>query len=147
MTQIRDTTEKGLKTRMNARVEQLGWTLARVAEETAEGYKNVQRWIRGPTAVPADFIARYVAAVPVDPVWLLTGEGTPDPVQAGEVERAFRAIAQIVDEVRGLPGPSVEPGAGETTGGPEGDTVGMQGAIDAARRAAAEAARKNRRGA
>lgn len=128
MTQVRDTTEKGLKARMSARVDQLGWTLARVAEETGDSYKNVQRWIRGTTSPPADFIARYVAAVPVNPVWLLTNEGSPEPIQVGEVERAFLEIARIVDEARGAVGPDTEPGPskGEPTGSPPDEAAPRQ---------------------
>lgn len=82
--QMRDTSEEGLKKRMALRLSQLeGWTLQRLADETGEGYKNVQRWVSGAVTVPAHFITRYAAVVPVDPVWLLTGDGTADPEDCG----------------------------------------------------------------
>lgn len=100
---------------MRERLEQLGWTLARVEEATEDSYKNVQRWIRGTTAVPGEFVARFVAAVPVNPWWLLMEEGSPEPLEPGRVERAFDEIARIVDEARAAPGPEVEPEAAAAT--------------------------------
>lgn len=145
MTQIRDTTEKGLKARMSARIDQLGWTLARVAEATGDSYKNVQRWVRGTTSPPADFVARYVAAVPVNPIWLLTNEGAPDPVQASEIERAFLEIARIVDEARKQTGPggdSPEPGESEPT---EPEAPAPRGVVDGQLRHVEDERRRGRR--
>src|SRR5690606_25154038 len=73
--QIGDDPERGLKERMRRAVETLGpdWTLRRVAEATGENYKNVLRWISGETTLPAEFLVRFLAQVPVDHQYVLFG--------------------------------------------------------------------------
>jgi hypothetical protein len=83
---------------MASRLEEVRMTMQEVAHRTGDPYKNVQRWIKGPTRVPADFLARYVTAVPVNPRWLLTGEGNPD-TPADAAEAAYRAGAREVTGV------------------------------------------------
>ncbi|MBI4538450.1 MAG: PAS domain S-box protein [Gemmatimonadetes bacterium] len=95
-----DTSSIALKRRMNERLEQLRWTLAELAEKTSENYRNVHRWLREDVKVPADFVARFVEVVPVSADWLLTGEGTLEPIPPSSAEMALEQIAQIVDRLR-----------------------------------------------
>lgn len=76
--QITDTSERAIKDRLRDSLDDLGgksagFTLQKVAELTGENYKNVQRWVAGDTTLPAHFVARFAAALPVDAGWILTG--------------------------------------------------------------------------
>lgn len=95
-----DTSQAALKRRMNERLEQLRWTLAELAQKTGENYRNVHRWLREEVKVPADFVSRFVEVVPVSAEWLLTGEGTLEPIPPSTAEMALEQIAQIVDRLR-----------------------------------------------
>jgi transcriptional regulator with XRE-family HTH domain len=89
-----------LLVRMRKRLRELGWTHERLGEEIGESRKQVQRWLSGAARAPAEFVAQYAAAVPVNPVWLLTGDGEPAPVPEDARAGAFAEIAAIVDRVR-----------------------------------------------
>lgn len=95
-----DTSPAALKRRMNERLEQLRWTLTELAEKTGENYRNVHRWLREDVKVPADFVARFVEVVPVKADWLLTGEGTLEPIPPTNAEMALEQIAAVVDRLR-----------------------------------------------
>lgn len=95
-----DAQAHALKRRMNERLRQLRWTLADVAAKTGENYRNVHRWLREDVKVPADFVARFVRVVPVSADWLLTGEGTLEPIPPSNAEMALEQIAQIIDRIR-----------------------------------------------
>lgn len=71
--------EKDLKERLRKRLEDAGWTLARLAEETGENYKNIQRWVSGTTTIPATFLVKFARVVPGDHSTLLTGDEKPAP--------------------------------------------------------------------
>lgn len=95
-----DQGDEALKERMNQRLNQLHWSLVDLAETTGESYRNVHRWIREDVKVPAHFISRFVEVVPVSSRWLLTGDGTPDPVKESTAKRALERIAHVLDAVR-----------------------------------------------
>lgn len=104
-----DISEAGLKRRMKERLSALDdWTLKRLAKATGDDYKNVVRWVSEATTVPADFLARYVSAVPVNPVWLLTGDGVPDPLsdgsemESGDIDAWGAARARAVEKLTDL---------------------------------------------
>lgn len=105
MEQDREYGEAELKARLNDRLVIYGLTLVWLAEKTGDPYKNVQRWIRGKEAVPGDFLGRYVKAVPVNPLWLLTGEGSPDPTTEDEAKVKLEVIRRVL----ALPTPAKEP--------------------------------------
>jgi transcriptional regulator with XRE-family HTH domain len=96
--------ESALKERLAKRLRDTRMTQAEVARYAGVHENQVQRWIGGKTRVPADFLARYVEVVPVNPRWLLTGEGSPDtPAEA--TESAYRAgvheaVGQMEDVLR-----------------------------------------------
>ncbi len=75
------TSDEALKRRLREGLEILGISMAAIARRTGVDYKNVQRWITGDTTIPAAFLASFAAAVPVDPRWLLTGEGEAEPAE------------------------------------------------------------------
>jgi transcriptional regulator with XRE-family HTH domain len=90
--------DEGLKARMAERLRDVRMTQAEVARHAGVHENQVQRWISGSTRVPAEFLARYVEVVPVNPRWLLTGEGNPD-TPADATEAAYRAGAREVTGV------------------------------------------------
>jgi len=89
-----------LKLRMNMRLGQLHWTLVEVADRTGESYRNVHRWMREDVKIPAHFIARFVEVVPVNATWLLSGTGSPHPVEQSSAEAALERIAAVLASVR-----------------------------------------------
>ena len=96
----RDAASDPLKVRMNQRLVQLHWTLVDVADRTGESYRNVHRWMREDVKVPAHFLARFVEVVPVNASWLLSGAGSPHPVEQSSAEAALERIAAILTSVR-----------------------------------------------
>lgn len=60
--------------------------------------------------MPADFLTRFAEAVPVNTAWLLTGQGSPDPVPPTQAERALNRITRVL-ESEWIGGPA--PGAGD----------------------------------
>jgi len=50
--------------------------------------------------VPAHFLARFVEVVPVNATWLLSGAGSPHPVEQSSAEAALERIAAILTSVR-----------------------------------------------
>ena len=114
--QMWDTSEEGVKSRMQQRLKTLGWTLKDLAKEAEEDYKNVQRWVNGTTTTPAAFIARYAAVVPVNAEWLLTGRGDEyAPSRPRDAERVLRGIGALLDAYRS--GLLTSPPEGASTGG------------------------------
>lgn len=92
--------DDAIKARMDQRLDEVNWSLVDLAEATEESYRNVHRWIREDVKVPAHFITRFARAVPVNPEWLLTGEGSPDPVGESTAKKALERIARVLDSVR-----------------------------------------------
>lgn len=95
-----DPSPEPLKVRMNQRLSQLHWSLVDLAERTGESYRNVHRWMREDVKVPAHFLARFVEVVPVNATWLLSGSGSPHPVEQSAAEVALERIAAILTSVR-----------------------------------------------
>jgi hypothetical protein len=96
--------DEALKLRMEQRLYDVRKTMRELADETGTPYKQVRRWIKEDTRVPADFLAAFVSAVAVNPRWLLTGEGSPD-TPAESTESAYRAgvheaVGQMEDVLR-----------------------------------------------
>ncbi len=89
-----------LKDRMNRRLSQLHWSLVELSERTGESYRNVHRWMREDVRIPAHFLSRFVEVVPVNAAWLLSGSGSPDPVEPTAAEAALQQIAQVLASVR-----------------------------------------------
>lgn len=71
-----------------------GRRLTWLAEATGDDYKNVHRWVSGPTEPPPDFIARYCAAVGVSADWVLLERGT---MRAVDPLIAVSVLLQIQD--------------------------------------------------
>lgn len=92
--------DEAVKSRMDRRLDKLSWSLVDLADATGESYRNVHRWVREDVKVPAHFISRFARVVPVNPSWLLTGEGTPDPVEESTAKKALERIARVLDSVR-----------------------------------------------
>lgn len=95
-----DHSADGLKERMNRRLAQLHWSLVDLSERTGESYRNVHRWMREDVKIPAHFVSRFVEVVPVSAGWLVSGTGTPDPVDPSAAETALDQIARILSSVR-----------------------------------------------
>lgn len=148
------------KTYAGGNLTRLAKMLSRVGTQEFKR-QNLEGWIGGsmPTLPAVQAVLKTFPEL--RPEWVATGERPRERV-SGEATEAAKATAAdararliaLADQIsedygldNGGSGPTdmVEPGAGESTGGPEGDTVGMQGAIDAARRAAKAAERNNRR--
>lgn len=120
--------------------------------------QNLEGWLGGsmPTLPAVQAVLKTFPGL--RPEWVTTGERPRTRVSeeateaaraaAAEVRARLIALADQLSEDYGLEreqsAPEMEADEGEATG-PEGDTAGMQGAIDAAKRAAARAARSNRR--
>lgn len=98
MEQVWDLSKEGVKARMKEALE--GRELAWLADELPEAYKNVQRWVTGPTAPPYDFIPRFCNATGVSVEWLLTGTGMKHPPDPDEAQRAVQEIGSIIDRIR-----------------------------------------------
>ncbi len=92
--------DQEIKARMNQRLSQLRWSLVDLAEATEASYRNVHRWVREDVKVPAHFVTRFAEVVPVNSQWLLTGEGTPDPVKESVAKKALERIAHVLESVR-----------------------------------------------
>ena len=100
------------------RLEGARLKLTELAQLTGDEYKNVQRWMSGSTeTIPADFVGRYIKAVPVSPLWILTGEGSAEPVITGTAEMLYD-LAETVVAVRkaGLPPGDLQSLLEEVTG-------------------------------
>lgn len=67
-----------------------------LAEATGESRGQVDRWLHGRTQMPAHFVLRFVDAIPTDPRWLLTGQGSPEPNRR-DAERTLDAIRTLLD--------------------------------------------------
>lgn len=89
-----------LKHRMQVRLKELGWDLKEVSERTGDDYRNVQRWIKEDTTIPASFLVRFVAHVPVNPEWLMFGYGGSAPIEPSTKEQVFDIVASFFDDVR-----------------------------------------------
>src|SRR5690606_34452113 len=80
-------------------LDRLRLTMTEIAEATGESYKNVQNWMgtgaRRKT-IPASFLVAFAQAVPVNPEWLLTEQGRPEPIARSRKAAAFDQIAAIV---------------------------------------------------
>lgn len=85
---------------MNDRLDQLGWSLRKLEAETGDRYKNIQNWLRQDVRIPVEFVARFIAHVPVNPDWLMFGRGESARVEPSVKERAFDIVAAFMDEVR-----------------------------------------------
>jgi transcriptional regulator with XRE-family HTH domain len=98
--QIVGTDAHALKKRLKKRLLDLDVKLKEVAERTGDDYKNVQRWVSGSTTMPADFLARVVAKVDVDPRWLLLGPEANDqarPTSINEPRAAYDAGGAVAE--------------------------------------------------
>lgn len=67
-----------------------------LAAEIGERYQQIWRWLGGETQMPAHFILAYLDAVPTNPRWLLTGEGSPEAGRE-DAERTLDAIREILN--------------------------------------------------
>jgi hypothetical protein len=131
MGQISGITQEDIKRRMRDFLRgDPEWTLRRVADESGEDYKSVQRWVTGGTTVPAHFLAAFSVVTGASERWLLTGEDSgqhkePAPSTEGsetgvslepmgDRERldVLRLLAQVQDAVAGrtTPAASTPPG-------------------------------------
>lgn len=92
-----DEATAAIQERCLQRLKELGWTQQRLADETGELYKNVNRWLGSGVKMPLGFLDLYVKAVPVNLRWLITGDGASDPQAIGEEGRPLdpRATIQI----------------------------------------------------
>jgi len=86
---------QALKARMRERLERVRWTLEELADQTGESYSNIRNWVTGRTRVPATFLARFAAVVPVNAKWLLTGQGSPDPFEERTADLMFHLFSRI----------------------------------------------------
>lgn len=86
-----------IKERMLDRLRQIGWSQKKLADETGEPYRNVNRWLGGDVSMPAGFVGLYAKAVPVDARWLTTGEGEAEPGTPKDAKRSMnrRAMADM----------------------------------------------------
>lgn len=94
--QKRGNGQKALKRRLQERLKCVGMTYDDLVEATGDDWNQVQRWIGGPTKVPADFLVRYARAVPVSLEWLLFEHGQPEPQPEEREARGFKVIAGVV---------------------------------------------------
>jgi hypothetical protein len=92
-----------LKARMRHRLEEIRWTLEELSTKTAESYSNIRNWVTGDTRVPGTFLVKYTKVVPVNPAWLLTGNGSPAPMEDGAADLMFQLIS-------GIAGMTTQPG-------------------------------------
>ena len=93
-------TQDAIKRRLNQRVGELCWDLRDVERATGYSYRSIQNWLRKDTAVPADFVAQFCEAVPVNPVWLITGVGGSAPVERAARELVFELAGRAHDLAR-----------------------------------------------
>lgn len=89
---------EAIKARMKQGLD--GRMLTWLAERTGDDYKNLQRWITGPSAPPIDFAARYAAATGVSLDWLLTGTGAMWKIEMTIAEAALQQMFAIADRAR-----------------------------------------------
>lgn len=96
---IGDISNEELKNRMNRWLFDAGWTLKQVAKQTGEDYKQVQRWMRGGTTIPATFLAKFMAVVPAPAGSLNRSRrtGEPEELTLGEREELERLRVQAVE--------------------------------------------------
>jgi len=88
--------DAALKVRMRDRLRERRWTLEDLARAADESYSNIRNWITGETRIPAWFLVRYAEVVPVSPVWLLTGDGSPEPRDEHLPELTFELITGVL---------------------------------------------------
>lgn len=84
-----------VKARLRQRMEELGMSAPALAERTGDSPGNVKNWVQRETAVPADFLGRFVSAVPTNAEWLLTGRGTSTPWSADRARLLSDLLAEI----------------------------------------------------
>lgn len=101
--------QAGIKQRMVKRLEELRWDKRELAKATRDAEENVYRWLsydeKNPekNRVPADFLARYAKAIPVNLTWLLFGDGDPDPVEEGEAVKRLAEMKYLLLKPLGDP--------------------------------------------
>jgi transcriptional regulator with XRE-family HTH domain len=75
-----------------------------LSSQGATDYRNTE------TIPGGDKLEAIVRAYPVNPQWLLTGEGSPElPPPDTAAQEAFHRVAEIVDGVRSVTRPAVTP--------------------------------------
>lgn len=104
---VSDSSDDAIKSRINRRLDELDWSLVDLADATGQSYRNVHRWVRDDVKVPAHFITRFAEVVPVDPRWLLTGEGTPERIEESTAQWALERISDVLDSIRATSTPGV----------------------------------------
>jgi transcriptional regulator with XRE-family HTH domain len=87
--------DEALRIRIRQRLADLEWTQEQLADAIGETEKNVSRWLTT-TRIPAAFLAGFVQKVPVNPEWLLTGVGDPDPPDRTKAERIYGIVSELV---------------------------------------------------
>lgn len=89
--------QEGIRQRMRERIDQVGISQKSLADGAGVPYRTVQNWFTGTTEkIPVEFLAQYVTLVPVDPRWLLTGEGSPSPSGEGVGERLHSLLDRLM---------------------------------------------------
>lgn len=81
--------------RMLQRMDEARISQRRLAELTGDSRRNVENWLSG-TTMPADFVVRFMWAIPTNGDWLLTGEGEPDRLEEGEAIRLLSEIRRLL---------------------------------------------------
>ncbi|MCK6439738.1 MAG: helix-turn-helix transcriptional regulator, partial [Planctomycetes bacterium] len=88
------TNNDALRDRLNAVLKDV--SQAEIARRTGTSRANVNRYLRD-RKIPAEFSAAVVAGFDVNPVWLLTGKGSPRSTEtgAGTDELASRILDMV----------------------------------------------------
>lgn len=89
--------ETGLKSRMQERIARLGITRDELAERTGDSPDSVKNWLGRKTVVPASFVARFAAAVPVNLEWLIFGAGSPEPTPPEKAATALGMVREVLE--------------------------------------------------
>ncbi len=86
-----------IRARLDARRQELGWSARRLAQETGDSPKNVQRWIYGESqTIPADFVGRCVATSFVSADYVFGLSDDPEPRPESEYARQVAAIRRVL---------------------------------------------------
>ena len=83
--------------RLKERLREKGIARLELARRLGESDRNLENWLNGKARMPAEFLLRFIEEVPTDANWLVTGQGTPDPVPESLAAYRLRLVREALD--------------------------------------------------
>lgn len=100
--QICPSAMEDIRERLVNRIKQKGIPRNHLADMTGDSRDNVRNWVAEKDAVkknaiPADFLVRFITAVPTSAEWLLAGRGDPEPHEPARAQQALTFVRSVLE--------------------------------------------------